>query len=174
MPRGGLNHEREVREAYAAHSTELYGLAIRCLGDPGLAEEAVQQTFLLASRAEDHFDPAVCSLRGRLFATLRGVVVDLGSARAAQSPSADGGVEATVERLEQSLLAWQVEEAMRRIDEQYRRVLVETFYRGRSYAEVGAELGVPQGTVESRVNDALRALKEALREVAIEGCEPRD
>lgn len=174
MPRGGLNREREVREAYAAHSTELYGLAIRVLGDPELAEEAVQQTFLLAWRAGDRFDPEVGSLRSRLFATLRGVVVDLGSARAARSPGAEGGVEATVERLEQSLLGWQVEEAMRRISEQHRRVLIETFYRGRPYAEVGAELGVPQGTVKSLVSDGLRALKVALRELAIEGCEPRD
>ncbi|HVQ59590.1 MAG TPA: sigma-70 family RNA polymerase sigma factor [Solirubrobacterales bacterium] len=174
MPRGDPNREREVREAYAAHSTELYGLAIRFLGDPELAEEAVQQTFLLAWKADDHFDPEVGSLRSRLFATLRGVVLDLGSAQAARSPVAEGGVEATVERLEQSFLAWQVEEAMRRIGKQHRQILVETFYRGRSYAEVGAELGLPQDTVESRVNDGLRALKVALSELAIEGCEPRD
>ncbi|HEX6666000.1 MAG TPA: sigma-70 family RNA polymerase sigma factor [Solirubrobacterales bacterium] len=174
MPRGDPNREREVREAYAAHSTELYGLAIRFLGDPELAEEAVQQTFLLARRAEDHFDPEVGNLRSRLFATLRSVVLELGSARAAQSPDAEGGVEATVKRLEHSFLAWQLEEAMRRISEQHRRALIETFYRGRSYAEVGAELSVPQGTVKSHVNDALRALKVALGEVAIEGCEPRE
>jgi RNA polymerase sigma-70 factor, ECF subfamily len=174
MPRGDPNREREVREAYAAHSTELYGLAFRFLGDPGLAEEAVQQTFLLAWKAADALDPTVDSLRSRLFATLRGVLVDLGSAQAARSPVAEGEVEATVERLQQSFLAWQVEEAMRRISEQHRRVLIETFYRGRPYAEVGAELGVPQGTMNSRVNDGLRALEVALKEVAIEGCELRD
>lgn len=174
MPRGDPNREREVREAYAAHSTELYGLAIRLLGDPGLAEEAVEQTFLLAWRAENHLDPKVDSLRRRLFATLRGVLVYLGISQAAQSPVAEGGVETTVRRLEQSLLAWQVEEAMRRISEQHRQILVETIYRGRPYAEVGAELGVPQDTVKSRVNDGLQALKAALTEVAIEGREPRD
>jgi RNA polymerase sigma-70 factor, ECF subfamily len=153
MPRGGLNRDRDVREAYAAHSTELYGLALRSLGDAGLAEEAVQETFLLAWRAEDRFDPEIGSLRGRLFAILRGVVVDLGSARAARSPLDDGGVEATVERLERSLRAWQIEEAMRRIGEQDRRVLVETYYRGRSHAEVGAEL---RPTLESARRFRLR------------------
>jgi Sigma-70 region 2 len=57
MPRGDVNRERDVREAYAAHATELYGLAIRSLGDPELSEEAVQQTFLLAWRAEDISTP---------------------------------------------------------------------------------------------------------------------
>jgi len=174
MSQGGLNRDRDVREAYVAHSTELYGLAIRLLGDAGLAEEAVQETFLLAWKAEDRFDPETGDLRSRLFAILRNVAVDLGSARAARSPVNDGGVEATVERLEHSLLAWQVEEAMRRISEQHRRALVETYYRGRSYSEVGTELGVPEGTVKSRVNDGLRALKAALEEVAIEGREHRD
>lgn len=172
MPRRGLNRDRDVREAYAAHSTELYGLAIRSLGDAGLAEEAVQETFLLAW-AEDRFDPEIGSLRSSLFAILWDVVVDLGRARSARPPVAEAGVEATVERLEQSLLAWQVEEAMRRISEQHRRVLVDTYYRGRTYAEVGAELGVPERTVKSRVNDGLRALKAALEEVAIKGRELR-
>lgn len=173
MPRGGLNRDRDLREAYAAHSTELYGLAVRLLGDAGLAEQAVQETFLLAWRAEDRFDPETGDLRSMLFAILRDVAVDLGSSRAPRSPLTDGDVdvdaEATVERLERSLLAWQVEEAMRRISEQHRLVLVETYYRGRSYAEVGTELGVSEGTVKSRVNDGLRALKAALEEVAIEG-----
>lgn len=173
MPGGGLDRERDVREAYAAHSTELYGLAIRLLGDPGLAEEAVQETFLLAWREEDRFG-SERSLRSRLFAILRDVALDLGRARAARSPVTDGDGEATVDCLERSLLAWQVEEAMRRIDERHRRVLVETYYRGRSYAEVGTELGVPEGTVKSRVNDGLRALKAALEEVAIEGSGQRD
>jgi RNA polymerase sigma-70 factor, ECF subfamily len=171
MSRGGLNRERDVREAYAAHSTELYGLAIRSLGDAGLAEEAVHETFLLAWRTEDRLDPETAGLRGRLFAILRNVVVELGSAQAARSPVAGEGVEDTFERLEQSLLAWQVEEAMRRISEQHRRVLVETYYGGRSYAEVGTRLGVAESTVKSRVNDGLLALKGALEEVAIENRE---
>ncbi|HEX5608945.1 MAG TPA: sigma factor-like helix-turn-helix DNA-binding protein [Solirubrobacterales bacterium] len=158
MPWGDLNRERKAREAYTAHSTELYGLAIRTLADPKLAEEAVEQTFLLASR-EDHLDPEPGSLRSSLFAALRGILVNLG---------------ATPEHLEHSLRAWQVEEAMRRLSEQHRQILVETVYRGRSYTEVEAELGVPQATVKSHVNDGLQALKVALSEVAIEGSEPRD
>ena len=51
MPPGALTDERDVREAYAAHAAELYGFAVRSLADPGLAEEAVQETFLRAWRA---------------------------------------------------------------------------------------------------------------------------
>jgi RNA polymerase sigma-70 factor, ECF subfamily len=165
MPPGALSDERDVREAYAAHAGELYGFAMRSLGDSGLAEEAVQETFLRAWRAGARFDPQIGSLRTWLFAILRNVVIDLGRARSSRPPVAEGGIEPAVEPFEEALLSWQVEEAMRRIGDQHRRVLVETYYRGRPYAEVAAELGVPEGTVKSRVYYGLRALRVALEEI---------
>jgi RNA polymerase sigma-70 factor, ECF subfamily len=168
MQSGALKRERDVREAYAAHSGELFGFAVRSLGDAGLAEEAVQETFLRAWRAGDRFDPQLGSLRTWLFAILRNVVIDLGRARAVRPGVAERGIEPSVEPLEQALLSWQVEEAMRRIGEDHRRVLVETHYRGRPYAEVAKELGVPEGTVKSRVYYGLRALRNALEEMGYE------
>jgi RNA polymerase sigma-70 factor, ECF subfamily len=165
---GALTREREVREAYAAHSGELYGFAVRSLSDAGLAEEAVQETFLRAWKAGERFDPEIGSLRTWLFAILRNVVIDLGRARASRPRVAEGGVEPSVEPLEQALLAWQVEEAMRRIGEDHRRVLLETHFRARPYAEVAAELGVPEGTIKSRVYYGLKALRVALEEMGYE------
>jgi RNA polymerase sigma-70 factor (ECF subfamily) len=168
MQSGALKLERDVRDAYAAHAGELYGFAVRSLDDPGLAEEAVQETFLRAWRAGDRFDPEIGSLRTWLFAILRNVVIDLGRARSVRPRVAEGGIEPSVEPLDEALLAWQVEEAMRRIGDDHRRVLVETYYRGRPYAEVAAELGVPEGTVKSRVYYGLRALRVVLEEMGYE------
>ncbi len=168
MPPGALTDERDVREAYSAHASELYGFAVRSLGDAGLAEEAVQETFLRAWRAGERFDPQIGSLRTWLFAILRNVVIDLGRARAARPTVSDKGIEAAVEPFDEALLSWQIEEAMRRLGEQHRRVLVETYYRGRPYAEVAAELGVPEGTVKSRVYYGLRALRVVLEEMGYE------
>jgi RNA polymerase sigma-70 factor (ECF subfamily) len=168
MQSGALTRERDVREAYAAHSGELYGFAMRSLGDSGLAEEAVQETFVRAWRAGERFDPEVGSLRTWLFAILRNVVIDLSRARAARPRVAEGGIEPAVEPLEQALLAWQVEEALRRIGEDHRRVLLETHFRGRPYNEVAAELGVPEGTVKSRVYYGLKAMRVVLEEMGYE------
>jgi RNA polymerase sigma-70 factor, ECF subfamily len=164
-----LTRERGVREAYAAHSAELYRFALRSLGDSGLAEEAVQETFVRAWRAGDRFDPEIGSLRTWLFAILRNVVIDLGRARAARPGFAAGAPEAAHEPLEDLLLAWQVEEALRRIGEVHRQVIVETYYRGRPYAEVAVELGVPEGTIKSRVYYGLKALRNALEEMGYDG-----
>jgi RNA polymerase sigma-70 factor (ECF subfamily) len=169
MAAGALSRERDVREAYAAHSRELYGFARRSLGDAGLAEEAVQETFLRAWRAGDRFDPQIGSLRTWLFAILRNVVIDLGRARASRPRVAAEGREQSVDPLDDALLAWQVEEALRRIGEEHRRVIVETYYRGRPHADVAAELGVPLGTVKSRVYYGLRALRNVLEEMGYDG-----
>ena len=168
MPPGALTDERDVREAYSAHASELYGFAVRSLGDSGLAEEAVQETFVRAWRAGERFDPQIGSLRTWLFAILRNVVIDLGRARASRPTVSDEGIEASVEPFDEALLSWQIEEAMRRIGDQHRRVLVETYYRGRPYAEVADELGVPEGTVKSRVYYGLRALRVVLEEMGYE------
>ena len=103
MQSGSLSRERDVRDAYAAYSGELYGFAMRSLGDSGLAEEAVQETFLRAWRAGERFDPKIGSLRTWLFAILRNVVIDLGRARAVRPGVAEGGVEPYVEPLDEAL-----------------------------------------------------------------------
>ena len=170
MADGALTKDSGVREAYAAHAGELYGFALRSLEDPGMAEEAVQDTFLRAWRAGDRFDPQIGSLRTWLFAILRNVVIDLGRARAARPRVAEEGPEqASSDQLDQALLAWQIEEGLRRIGEQHRVVLIETYYRGRPYAEVAAQLGVPEGTVKSRVYYGLRALRNVLEEMGYDG-----
>jgi RNA polymerase sigma-70 factor (ECF subfamily) len=165
--------ESGIRAAYEAHSGELFGFAIRSLDDRGLAEEAVQETFVRAWRYADRFDPAMGTMRSWLFAILRHVVIDLARARAVRpQPASEDtierateGVASTEDRLDRALLAWQVEEALRRIGEDHRRVVLETFYRRRPYAEVAAELGIPEGTVKSRVYYALRALRLTLEEM---------
>ena len=169
MADGALTKDSGVREAYAAHAGELYGFALRSLEDPGMAEEAVQDTFLRAWRAGDRFDPQIGSLRTWLFAILRNVVIDLGRARS-NRPVVTGDVpEQGHEPFEEMLVSWQVEEALRRIGDQHRRVLVETYLRGRPYAEVAMELGVPEGTIKSRVYYGLRALRNALEEMGYDG-----
>jgi len=165
-----LTRERDVREAYAAHSGELYGFAVRSLGDAGLAEEAVQETFLRAWKAGERYDPEIGSLRTWLFAILRNVVIDMGRARASRPRvGPEQGIEPSVEPLEQALVAWQVEEAMRRIGEDHRQVLLETHFRARPYAEVAEEMGVPEGTIKSRVYYGLKALRVALEEIGYDG-----
>ncbi|HEX4867204.1 MAG TPA: sigma-70 family RNA polymerase sigma factor [Acidimicrobiales bacterium] len=153
-----------VRDAYAAHGAELFRFARRALGDTGLAEEAVQETFVRAWRAARSYDPARASQRTWLFAILRNVVIDLARARRVRPAVAgdDGTPSITDDGIDAALTAWQVDAALAELGRDHRRALVEVHWRGRPYAEVAAELGIPEGTVKSRVYHGLRALRRAL------------
>lgn len=163
-----LDGEAVLRRAYAAHGAELFRMAIRSLGDRGLAEEVVQETFVRAWRAQERFDADRGSQRTWLFAIARNLVIDAARARAVR-PQVAGEVQeehrVDEDPTEQVVVAMQVEEALRRISPEHRRVLVEVHYRGRPHAEVADELGIALGTVRSRVYYGLRALRLALEEM---------
>lgn len=173
----GQPHESDrldVRSAYAAHGPELYRFALRQLGDGGAAQDVVQEVFLRAWRAQRSYDPLLASLRTWLFAIARNVVVDEArrfAVRPWQRNLTDGaGVEsAAAGGLDEQLVdAWVVEEALRRIGEDHRSAIVQTHLRGRPHAEVAAELGIPVGTLRSRVFYGLKALRLALEEMGVE------
>lgn len=168
VARGPLDGEVALRAAWTAHAPELTRLATRTLGDRGAAEEAVQETFLRAWQAADRYDPELGSLRTWLFSICRRVVIDAARARAARPPLAPAEPAdraATGDQFEQALLGWQLEEALRSVPDRQREVLVEVAVRGRPATEVAMQLGVPVGTVHSRVFYGLRALRVVLEEM---------
>lgn len=178
-PTGALDHDDDVRRAYAAHGPELYRFALRSLGDPGAAQDAVQETFLRAWRASDRFDPQLASLRGWLFAIIRNVVVD--SFRAERSRPRLRAVSTDTDPLasfadqvgradasEDVLRSWVVEEALRRIGGDHRAAIVQTYLLDRPYDEVATELGIPTSTLRSRVFYGLKALRVVLEEMEVE------
>ena len=133
----------------------------------------MQETFLRAWQAADRFDERLGSLRTWLFAIVRNVVIDLSRARAVR-PQVAGVSESTIdlmherhvdEALDHLVRSWEVEEALRKIGDEHRVALVEVHYKGRAYAEVASDLGVPPGTVKSRVFYGLRAMRLALEEM---------
>ena len=164
----------DVREAYAAHGAELYRFALRQLGDGGAAQDVVQEVFVRAWRAAETYDPRLASLRTWLFAIARNAVVDearRSAARPWQGTLTDGSEAApAVEGAADDRLvdAWVVEEALRRIGADHRTAIVETHLRDRPYEEVAAQLGIPVGTLRSRVFYGLKALRLAMEEMGVE------
>lgn len=59
-------------------------------------------------------------------------------------------------------------EALEKIGEEHREILVLKELQGFRYAEIAAILDIPEGTVASRLYHARRALKEALEEMGAE------
>ena len=60
-----------------------------------------------------------------------------------------------------------VADALSRLSDDHRAVLVCCYYRGMSVADAARQLDVPEGTVKSRTHYALRALRLALEEMGV-------
>ncbi len=169
--RPSLASEDGIRAAYAAHGDELYRAARRLCGDGAQAEEIVQETFVRAWRAADRFDEQLGSLRAWLFGIMRHLAIDQARAAAVRPPRASAAAAEQGEpvfdtdEIDRAIVGWQVEEAMRRLTTEHQVVLAEVHLRGRPIADVANELGVPSGTVKSRVYYGLRALRVALDEL---------
>ena len=162
--------EGGLRLAFLAHGGELYGYARRSLGDPAAAEDVVQETFVRAWKARDRFDTNLGTLRTWLFTIARRVVIDHARSRAVrQSDPLPAELAVADDEMERAMTAWQVEEAVRRLRPEHRQVLVETYYQGRSGREVAEALGIPEGTVRSRLFYALQSLRLVLEEMGWDG-----
>ncbi|GEM32421.1 sigma-70 family RNA polymerase sigma factor [Nocardia neocaledoniensis] len=152
-----------LAEVLAADRGLLHWRALRGLGDPGLAEHAVQETLLRGWRACRDFDASKGSVRTWLLAIERNVVVDIVRARAAR-PGDVGWDDVTdvacrdfADGLVDGLL---VDQLLAHLPEPQRAAVVEVILRDRGYREVAADLGIPVGTVKTRVHYALRSLRQ--------------
>jgi RNA polymerase sigma-70 factor (ECF subfamily) len=153
----------ELEAAYASHRAELLGFARRSLGDSELAEDAVQETFARAWRSRQRFNPSLGAMRTWLFAIERHIVVDFARLRRARPTyELDHELASPTDPIEAALLSALVEEALRTLAPPHRQAIVEIYFRGRSSRELAGELGLPEGTVRSRLFYALRALRQGL------------
>jgi RNA polymerase sigma-70 factor (ECF subfamily) len=170
----GLHRQRSddevlLRALYAAHGGALLAYASRLLRDRGRAEDVVQEALLRAWRQLDRLDPSVGSLRPWLFTVVRNLVIDE-QRRASVRPGmavVDPVEPAVADSVDRVLEAWQVAAALAELRPEHRAVIVETYYGGRSVNETASVLGIPAGTVKSRLFYGLRALRLALEEMGV-------
>ncbi|WP_280275748.1 sigma-70 family RNA polymerase sigma factor [Nocardia wallacei] len=149
----------------------LHWRAMRRLGDTGLAEHAVQDTLLRAWRGCATYNPDKSSVRTWLLSIERNVLTDLARMRAVRPAEAswDDFAEAADRRgarpdfadtLADGLL---VSELLARLPDPQRHAVVQVILHDRAYRDVAEDLGVPVGTVKTRVHYALRSLRQLPR-----------
>jgi RNA polymerase sigma-70 factor (ECF subfamily) len=160
-----------LRALYRRYGAELFGFACQSLGDPGLAEEVVQDAFTNVWRHADRFDPGRASFRTWLYALARNRIIDLrrrAGARPKLAESATGDERGELdETLEQAALRWQIGAALGRLSPEHRAVLRMAHFESLTLREIADVLGVPLGTVKSRSYYALRHLRLVLDEMEV-------
>jgi RNA polymerase sigma-70 factor, ECF subfamily len=144
----------------------LFGAAYRMTGNAHDAEDLVQETFLRAYRAIDRFQPGT-SARAWLLTILQRARTDAFRRRKRRPQTVElteDGPQPAVAPAQNALASGyeDLERALSALPEAFRTAVVLRDLQELSYAEIAEALGVPVGTVMSRIHRGRALLREAL------------
>ena len=154
------------------HQSRVFGLAWVLVGDPGLAEDVVQETFLRAWLHGASFDARKGSVRSWLCTITRNLAIDALRMRRAEPVDPDALLEQLapaddpadqVTRLEN---AERVRAAVRGLPLPQQRAVVLAACFGHTAAEISRMEHIPLGTAKTRIRTALLRLRATLAEEA--------
>jgi RNA polymerase sigma-70 factor (ECF subfamily) len=151
-----------------AHQRRVYGTALRIVRSHAVADDIAQEAFVRAWRSLESFDlarpfgPWVCRIAANL--ALNHVRSPLAREEALPerddpTPAADGPLA----RLLDAEAAQALDAALAELPLEQRAVFVLRAVEQLSYAEIASTLGIPTGTVMSRLSRARDRLARALR-----------
>jgi len=155
---------------FSRHAGRVNGLLLRMLGSSGEAEEALQDVFLQAWTRASTFRPDKGTPRAWLMVIARSRALDrLRSGRAARrrdeealretSLVAEADAELAVERRE---LGASMRRLLGELPAEQRQAIELAFFAGLTHSECAERLGVPLGTLKSRILMGMKKLKQGL------------
>ncbi|MEV6343712.1 sigma-70 family RNA polymerase sigma factor [Actinoplanes sp. NPDC051851] len=156
-------HEDGFTAVYTAYRGPVFGVAVNLLANPGLAEEATQQTFIGLWRNRARYDPQR-SLAAWIFGIARKTAIDVYRRERRQPATVDQEPEIAVEAFSAERLweVWEVRRAVEQLPPEESAVVRLSHYYQMTHSEIATSLGVPVGTVKSRSHRAHRRLAESL------------
>ena len=160
--------EQALAELYDRFGGVAYGVAARILRDPALAQDAVQEAFLAAWRTAAAFDSSRGNASTWLLTLVHRRAVDL--VRREERRRADvlddatpvASSASTEEAAEVRAQRRAVQAALAQLPSDQREALELAYYGGLSQSQLAERLGIPLGTVKSRMFAALAALRDLL------------
>ena len=169
-------NEDALAELYDRVSRIAYGLALRVLRDERHAEDAVQEAFLQVWRSAATFRAERAKASTWILTLVHRRAVDLvrrEERRQADPLTDDSALGEAPEDTEEA--AWlrfereRVQAALKELPDVQREALELAYYGGFSQSELAERLGVPLGTIKSRMFAGLARLRELLDDGAEEG-----
>lgn len=162
-----------LEELYDRYHRRVWAVGLRRLRDRGAAEDVVQETFVRLWRAAPRFDPARGTVGALLMTIAYRAAADLGRRRAGEAPVVSLDVEpsdapadpasGTAEE-ERILVRDELQAALATLAPEQREILRLHFQEDLTQAQIAERLGLPLGTVKSRVFYGLRHLRAVLAE----------
>jgi RNA polymerase sigma factor (sigma-70 family) len=155
---------------FRRHAPHIQRYAVRRLGQDA-ADDIVAETFLLAFRQRDCYDHTRADARPWLYGIATNLIgrhrrAEIRMYRALARTGADPVMEPFTDRIDDRVSASSASRllaaALARLPEEHRDTLLLVAWGGLSYEEVATALGVPVGTVRSRLSRARSKLRRTL------------
>lgn len=174
LTRAGRGDEQAFAGLYDAVAGAVYGVALRVLRSPALAEEVSQDVLVEVWQHAARFDPAAGSARAWILTMAHRRAVDRvrseqahtdrlrdhGQRFAATAPEPDDVVDVSYREWR----AERVRQGLAQLTHKQREALDLAFTKGYTHTELATSLGIPLGTAKARVRDGLMKLRSLWEE----------
>jgi RNA polymerase sigma factor (sigma-70 family) len=170
--------DQALAELYDRFGRVAYGLALRILRDEALAQDAVQEAFLAIWRSAERFLAERAKASTWILTLVHRRAVDLvrREDRRRGEPLESAGEPAAPSTTEdEATLGFErrvVQQALAQLSPEQREALELGYYGGLTQSELAERLGLPLGTIKSRMFAGLSRLRELLAEAGLERSYP--
>lgn len=171
-------YKEALGKLYERYSTQVYSLALHILRDPGLAEEAAQDTFFNVWRRAMSFRSSRGTVAAWLFSILHHRAIDeirrrkrRDDHRSDKDPmTLDTPADNTTDPVRYTSAQFDrafVKDALKVLRPEQREIVELAYYGGLTHTEISERLNQPLGTVKTRMRLALRKLRETIEPGAL-------
>jgi RNA polymerase sigma-70 factor (ECF subfamily) len=162
--------EAALETLYARYGGLVFTLALRIVGDPELAREVLQDTFVRSWEGRETYDPSRGRVPWWLMGIARNRAIDLLRSRPHQARLRERepvlpatGSSGPGPALDEAVgLRRAVVAALEELSAVQRETIELAYYHGLTQIEIAHELGQPLGTIKSRMREAMARLRVAL------------
>lgn len=160
------NDDDAARRLYRKYRMELFRFGVHVLRDRGLAEEMVQETFIRFCQQARNYNADRGPVRGWLFTMARSAACDIARRPSSRPflPVKDFQLPTQYDAVDEALTVLTVDQALDKLPSIYGDVL-RLVREGFTHSEIAERLGIPIGTVKSRMAKAANTLRAELASV---------
>ena len=174
-----LQDEQAYLELFDACASRLKAYAIKCGSSASDAEDLLQECMLTVWNKAPQFKPASASAMTWMYTIIRNRRIDiLRKEKPSQIQSFDLWPEEDIaqissvelisshldDEVESDLNAKMVRILIESLPEEQRQIIYKVYFEGKSHSEIALDLGLPLGTIKSRLRLAMKKLDNLAKE----------
>jgi RNA polymerase sigma-70 factor (ECF subfamily) len=169
-----MDDKRAMELLFARHNMRVYRFIHRLTGSRSLAEEIVSDVFLAVWRGAESFEMKsrvstwlLAIARHKAIAALRRrTEAQLDDEEAAAIPDGADDPEAAAHQASRSAL---IRTCLQRLPQAHREIIDLVYYHEKTVVEAARIVGIPEGTVKTRMLRARQRMSELLKDAGIDG-----